>query len=90
VHGNIRLWKVWWLWGIALALVTFVLARGADRAYLGGAPVLGALLDAVRLVAYLAWFHAVWRASRNVEHALWTYLARAAALVGLLANAVLY
>jgi hypothetical protein len=41
-------------------------------------------------VLYLAWFNAVWRCSRNVEHALWTFVARAALLLGLVATAVLY
>jgi hypothetical protein len=42
-----------------------------------------------RIVLYLFWLHAVWRCSRNVERARWTYLARGAALAGLIASAVL-
>jgi hypothetical protein len=43
-----------------------------------------------RILAYLTWLHAVWRCSRNVERALWTHVARAVAILGLVANAVLY
>jgi hypothetical protein len=43
-----------------------------------------------RILLYLVWLHMVWRCSRNVEHPLWTYVARAAAVLGLVASAVLY
>ena len=46
--------------------------------------------EVARILAYLIWLRAVWRCSRNVERALWTYLARVAAILGLVANAVLY
>jgi hypothetical protein len=48
------------------------------------------LAEVARILAYLIWLRAVWRCSRNVERALWTYLARVAAILGLVANAVLY
>jgi hypothetical protein len=43
-----------------------------------------------RVIAYLLWFLAAWRCSRNVERRLWTYVARGALVLGLLATAVLY
>jgi hypothetical protein len=43
-----------------------------------------------RILLYLVWLHAVWRCSRNVERPLWTYAARIAAFLGLVASAVLY
>jgi hypothetical protein len=52
--------------------------------------VLGDLAGVARILLYLVWLQAVWRCSRNVERALWTYVARAAAVSGLLASAVLY
>ena len=53
--------------------------------------MLGDLASVARILLYLVWLHAVWRCSRNVEHALWTYArARAPLILGLLANAVLY
>ena len=52
--------------------------------------MLGDLTSVTRILLYLVWLHAVWRCSRNVERALWTYLARVAAILGLVANAVLY
>jgi len=48
------------------------------------------LAEVARILAYLVWFHAVWRCSRNVERVLWTCLARAALILGLVASAVLY
>jgi hypothetical protein len=66
------------------------LVWATERAYGGGQVVLGDLASVARILLYLVWLHAVWRCSRNVERALWTYVARAAAILGLAANAVLY
>jgi hypothetical protein len=84
------LWRVWWLWGAAAAALTAALAWGGDRAYYAGYPALEAHLGVARIVVYIAWFLAAWRCSRNVRNRLWTPLARAALLAGLLATALLY
>ena len=88
--GQLRLWQVWWLGGAALAALTAALVWATERAYGGGREVLGDLAGVTRILLYLVWLHAVWRCSRNVERALWTYAARAAAIFGLLASVVLY
>ena len=62
----------------------------AEEARDAGASVQGDLLDVLRLAVYWAWGWAVWKASRNVQHPFWTYLARAALLLGVVAAAVLY
>jgi hypothetical protein len=90
LRRDLRLWQAFWIGGAVLAALTAALVWAAERAHGAGQPGLGALLDALRLVAYLFWFHAVWRSSRNVERALWSAAARAAAALGLLASAVLY
>ncbi len=81
---------MWWLWGPPVAAATGALLWLAERAYWAGYPALEALSGVARIVLYLFWFHAAWKCSRNVEHAVWTYLARSALLAGLLATAVLY
>ena len=87
---NVRLWQAWWLGGAALAALTAGLVWGTERAYGGGQEVLGDLAGVARILLYLVWLHSVWRCSRNVERRLWTYLARIAAILGLVASAVLY
>jgi len=84
------LWRVWWLWGTAAALLSAALLWGGEWAYHAGHPALEAFLGVARVVLYVVWFIAAWRCSRNVAHRLWTPLARAALLAGLAATAVLY
>ncbi|MGH8723417.1 MAG: hypothetical protein ACREU1_01050 [Burkholderiales bacterium] len=81
---------MWWLGGLLLAAASGALIGLAERAYWAGYPALEALAGVARIVLYLFWFHAAWKCSRNVEHAVWTYLARGTLLAGLLATAVLY
>ena len=87
---NAKLWKVWWIGGAALAAATAALIWATDRAYDADHLALGGLASVARILLYLAWFHAVWRCSRNVERPLWTYVARSLLIAGLLASAVLY
>jgi len=87
---KLRLWQVWWIGGAALAALTAALVWAAERAYSAGNAALGDLASVARILLYLLWCRAVWRASRNVERAFWTPLALAAAALGLLASAALY
>jgi len=87
---DVRLWQAWWLGGAALAALTAGLVWAAERAYGVGQLVLGELATAARILLYVVWLHTVWRCSRNVKRPLWTYVARVAALLGLIASAVLY
>ena len=90
LRTDTKLWKAWWLGGGLVAALTAVLIWATDRAYHGGHAALGALASVARILLYLIWFQAVWRCSRNVGHPLWTYVARALLLAGLIASAVLY
>ena len=83
-----RLWKVWWLGGIAFALAAAGMFAAAESARDGGHPYWGDLLDIARLALYWLWFRMVWKSARNVELRLWTPMARATALAGLLAMAL--
>jgi hypothetical protein len=87
---DLRLWQAWWLGGAALAALTAGLVWATERAYGGGQEVLGELATVARVLLYLVWLHVVWRSSRNVARPLWTYVARVAAILGLIASAVLY
>jgi hypothetical protein len=79
----IPLWQVWWLWGAGLACAVSGLLLIAEDARLSGSPVVGDLLDVVRLALYWVWAWAVWKSARNVERPFWTLAARALAVAGL-------
>jgi hypothetical protein len=84
-RGEERLWRVWWLAGIPIALVTGALVIAAERLRGLGAWAWGwgDACDAARLLVYLAWFMLAWRCSKNVQKPVWTPLARVALLAGL-------
>ena len=89
-RGEEKLWKVWWLSGIPVALITGALWLAADRLRDLGtwAWGWGDACDVARLLVYLGWFHIAWRCSRNVQSASWTPLARGALLAGLVLSAM--
>jgi len=60
----------------------------AEAARDGGSALQGDLLDVLRLGVYWAWGWAVWKSSRNVTRPLWTPLARAGVIAGLLLMAL--
>jgi hypothetical protein len=90
LRTNIKLWKVWWIGGAALAAATAALIWATERAYDGGQIALGGLASVARILLYLLWFRAVWRCSRNVGRPLWTHVARGLLVAGLIASALLY
>lgn len=90
IRGEERLWRVWWLAGIPVALITGALWLTADRSRGFGASAWGwgDACDVARLLVYLMWFVPAWRCSRNVRNIAWTPLARGALLVGLVVSAM--
>jgi hypothetical protein len=78
----IPLWQVWWLYGAGLACAVTGLLLVAEDVRLSGSPVLGDLLDVVRLALYWVWAWAVWKAAPNVRRRIWTPVARILALAG--------
>jgi len=89
-RGEEKLWKVWWLGGIPVALITGALWLAADRVRGLGAWAWGwgDACDVARFLVYLGWFYIAWRCSRNVQSAAWTPLARGALVVGLVLSAM--
>jgi len=83
-----KLWRVWWVWGIALAAALAGLIWVAETARDAGYERWGDALDVARLPLYWIWMLRVWRCAANVVNPIWTPLARAAAVVGLVANAL--
>ena len=83
-----RLWQVWWLYGIPVGLVAGAMFAIADNAREAGQAYWGDLLDVARLAVYWFWFRLVWRYSRNVGLRVWTLMARAGAVAGLVAMAL--
>ena len=82
------LWRVWWLWGLALTVATAGLIVAADEVRDAGHQRWGDALDLARLALYWAWLMRVWKCSRNVGTPVWTPLARVAVVHGLEANAL--
>jgi hypothetical protein len=66
--------------GVACAVTGLLLL--AEDVRLSGSPVLGDLLDAVRLALYWVWAWAVWKAAPRVRRRVWTVVARTLALAG--------
>ena len=83
-----RLWKIWWLWGIPAAWAFSALIIGAELARSAGYHGSANLLDALRLAVYWFWLRLAWQCSRNVDHAVWTPVARTALVIGLIAHAL--
>ncbi len=80
---------MWWLWGAAAACVIAGLVLVAEAARDEGSAVQGDLLDVLRLGVYWAWGWAVWKSAPRVDRQLWTLLARAAVVVGLVLLALI-
>jgi len=80
------LWQVWWLWGIPTIAAICGLAALAEMARTSGHPRWGDALDLARLALYCGWLQQAWHCSRNVRRPVWTPLARAVLILGLVVN----
>ena len=85
---NERLWRVWWVWGLALASLIAALIFAAEAVREAGHDRWGDALDLARLAVYWAWLHRVWKCAANVRNPVWTPIARVVAVLGLIANAL--
>jgi len=83
---NEPLWRVWWLWGLALAIAAGGLIAAAEAVRDAGHERWGDVLDLSRLALYWAWLLRVWKCARNVGNPVWTPLARIGAVLGLVVN----
>lgn len=91
-RGEERFWKVWWLLGVPFHLAWWALYLWIWRS--GIAPETFLLIStwfwpgllalfAACSALFLAWCTAAWRCAGNVDHRVWTILARLLIGVGL-------
>ena len=71
-----------------MAWTTSALLLGAELLRDSGLHAGGDLCDVLRLALYWAWCRLAWRASGNVDKALWTPLSKLALAAGLFATAL--
>ena len=88
LHGAERLWKIFWLGAIPVALGATALTFGADALRDEGHHATGAFVDVLKLLLYAAWFVAVWRCARNASNLLGAAAGRLAVAGGVLAAAL--
>jgi hypothetical protein len=79
---------VWWVLGIPVASAAGALLVGADHLRNAGARAGGDALDVARLALFWFWFRLAWKCARNVRHAAWAGVARAALLAGFALSAL--
>ena len=61
--GEERLWKIWWLGGIPVALAATALTLTAEFLRVEGHHSWGNFFDVLKLLAYVLWFSAAWRSA---------------------------
>ncbi len=66
--GEERLWKVWWLGGIPVALAATALTLTAEFLRVDGHHSWGNFFDVLKLLACALWFTAAWRSAQNTAH----------------------
>jgi hypothetical protein len=81
-HGEERLWRIWWQWGIPLAMFASGLTVLAGMLHEADYRASGDALDVVKFLIYIAWFRMAWRCSKNTDQPLWTNLTRLAVCLG--------
>ena len=80
--GKEKLWKIWWQWGIPLAVLANGLTLIAEMVREAGHPAVGDAIDIVKLLLFLAWCRLAWRCAKNTDRPIWSKLARLAVLLG--------
>lgn len=90
LHGNARLWKVWWLAGIPVAGLAYGLGVSAEHFRHDEAHFSGALLDTLKFLLCLLWLNVAWRCANNVGRRLWSGIARCAIAVVVLLVGLTY
>ena len=88
LSGEEKLWKVWWLWGIPVALAATAFTLSAEFLRLEGHHSWGEFLDVLKLLVYAAWLTAAWRCAERTEHPAARIAARLAVAAGVLTAAL--
>tara|TARA_B100001964_G_C13824703_1_gene418867 strand:+ start:135 stop:479 length:345 start_codon:yes stop_codon:yes gene_type:complete len=90
--GEERLWKVWWLWGLPLGIVSAVVSvlieDYADSSNNVTTSIISLLIYIFVIVLYLWWVGAAWRCVKNTNNKAWTLIAQFLIIVGLLRFAI--
>ena len=81
-QGEEKLWKIWWQWGIPLAMVANGLTVLAEVLRDTGHPAVGDAMDMVKLLCFVAWCRLAWHCAKNTDRPVWGNLARLAILLG--------
>ena len=85
-NGNAPLWKVWWLIGIPINIAGAILEKlllGLTEKY-GSSGFLGITFALLMLALGLVWVKMAWACSGNVKNKIWTHLAKAGIVTGLI------
>ena len=86
--GEERLWKIWWLGGIPVALSATALTLAAEFARVDGYHRSGDFVDLLKLLVYAAWLTAAWRSAENTTHFPSRLAGRLAVAAGVLTAAL--
>lgn len=82
-HGQARLWKVWWLLGLPLNMLPFIVEPMLPSAPQGVFSALSLLLASLLMLGLVvAWTIMAWRCSPNVRIKAWTWVARLVLIFG--------
>lgn len=65
--GEERLWKIWWLGGIPVALAATAFTLAAELLRTDGHHTWGNVFDVLKLLVYAAWFTAAWKSAGNTS-----------------------
>jgi hypothetical protein len=63
--GEARLWKLWWLGCIPVAVLATGFTISAELLRVEGRHAWGDFFDVLKLMVYAAWFAALWKGARN-------------------------
>ncbi len=81
--GEERLWKIWWLGGIPVALGATAFTLLAEFLRIDGHHTWANFFDVLKLLVYAAWFMAAWRSAGNTENSPTRLAGRLAVAAGL-------
>ena len=78
IHGEARLWQVWWLAGLPVVAAAMWLGMTAEDLRFDEEHFWGAVLDTVKFMLCLFWLVAAWRCSGNTGSGFWRATGRMA------------
>ncbi len=84
IHGEARLWQVWWLAGIPVIAAATWLGITAEDFRFDEEHAWGAILDTLKFMLCLFWLVSAWRCSHNVGSGFWRGMGRLAIALSVL------